>query len=119
MPIRSHKMPKAYLKRFATKPNRNERYGKLCVYERGRGTRTGTPKSEAAERGFFVCRSTQGGLDDSLTESWAQKIEDKALDTLIYAPNPLFVWTGENRQKMAEYWALMFLRSTSFYDFHK
>jgi Protein of unknown function (DUF4238) len=119
MPIRSHKVPKAYLKQFATSPNKGQRYGKLCVYERGKKPRTGTPKSEAAERGFFTARDSRGQLEDSSPESWAQKIEDRALTTLIYAGSPVFVWNRDNRRQMAEYWALMFLRSTSFYDFHK
>jgi hypothetical protein len=112
-------MPKAYLKRFATAPTRGKRYGKLCVYERNKAVRIGTPKSESAERGFFVARDHAGALDDVSPESWAAKIEDRALDTLIYAPSPVFVWNRENRVRMAEYWALMFLRSTSFYDFHR
>ena len=119
MPIRSHKVPKAYLKRFATEPDRRKRYGKIWVYERGRDPRIGTPHSEAAERGFFVARNEAGKLDDEPLESWAQKIEDRALEALTYASSAVFVWTRENRQQMAEYWALMFLRSTSFYDFHK
>ena len=118
MPIRSHKIPKAYLKRFATEPKK-QKFGKLCVYERGKRPRTGTPNSEAAERGFFTSRSQNGTLEDSPAEAWAQAIEDCALDTLIHAPSPMFVWTRENRRRMAEYWALMFLRSTSFFDFHK
>ena len=119
MAIRSHKMPKAYLKRFATAPERGKRYGKLWVYERGKTPRIGTAHSEAAERGFFVSRAKNGSLDDFSTEAWAGKIEDDALDTLISAPSPMFVWARENRNRMARYWALMFLRSTSFYDFHK
>lgn len=118
MPIRSHKMPKAYLKGFATVPKR-AKYGKLWVYERGKGSRIGTPHSESAERGFFVSKSADGALDDSPAETWTAKIEDAALDVLVNAPSPIFIWTRENRQLMAEYWALMFLRSTSFYDFHK
>lgn len=118
MPIRSHKMPQAYLKRFATVPKK-AKYGKLRVYERGKEPRGGTPHSESAERGFFVSKSNDGVFDDSPAEAWTQKIEDAALDVLINAPSPIFVWTRENRQLMAEYWALMFLRSTSFYDFHK
>src|ERR1035437_1371909 len=119
MPIRSHKMPKAYLKRFAAAPLKRKRYGKLCVYEQGRQPRIGTAKSEAAECGFFVSKTENGELDDSPTEAWAEKTENQALDTLICAPSPLFVWTRENQHQMAKYWALMFLRSTSFYDFHK
>src|ERR1035437_7177145 len=119
MAIRSHKMPQAYLKRFATVPQKRKKLGKLCVYERGKEPRIGTPKSEAAERGFFAMRSEDGALDDSPTECWAQTIEYEALDTLICAPSSIFIWTRQNRRQMAEYWALMFLRSTSFYDFHK
>ena len=37
----------------------------------------------------------------------------------MYAASPIFVWTRENRRQMAEYWALMFLRTTSFYDFEE
>jgi len=119
MAVRSHKMPKAYLKRFAEAPMKGKRYGRLCVYERGKEPRAGTAHSEAAERGFFTSRSEDGTLEDSTTENWAQTIEDGALNILTYASSPIFVWTRETRRQMAEYWALMFLRSTSFYDFHK
>lgn len=112
-------MPKAYLKRFATGPQKRKRYGKLTVYERGKSPREGTPKSESAERGFFLSTTDTGQHDDSFTESWAQLIEDRALDTLICAPSQFFYWTDASRQKMADYWALLFLRSTSFYDFHR
>jgi len=112
-------MPQAYLKRFAAAPEKRKKHGKLCVYERGSEPRIGTPYSEAAERGFFVSRSEDGKLDDSQTETWTQRIEDNALDGIIYVLSPVFVWTRENRRQAAEYWALMFLRSTSFYDFHK
>lgn len=119
MAIRSHKMPKAYLKRFAAPPLRRKQFGKLWVYERGRDPRVGTAHSESAERGFFVSATDSGTSDDSPTEAWAERIEYLALDTLISAPSPLFVWTYENRLRMAHFWALMFLRSTSFFNFHK
>jgi hypothetical protein len=115
MAILSHKIPIAYLKRFADKPKK----GKVWVYEEGRPPRIGSPKSESAERGFFATKLPDGSIDDFQGESWAQKIEDAALDILINAPSPVFVWTPTNRRKMAEYWALLFQRTTSFYTFHK
>jgi hypothetical protein len=116
MAILSHKIPVAYLKRFATEPKKGKR---LYVYEKGKPPRIGAPKSEAAERGFFAAKLPDGSIDDSAAEAWAQKIEDDALDVLIHAPNSCFIWTLTNRKRMAEYWALFFQRTTTFFDFHK
>jgi Protein of unknown function (DUF4238) len=115
MAVLSHTIPKAYLKRFATLPKR----AKIWVYERGRPPRHGAPKSEGTERGFFTARLPDGTFDDLPAESWAQKIEDNALDVLIHAPNQCFVWTRDTRKRMAEYWALFFLRTTTFFDFER
>jgi hypothetical protein len=117
MPIRSHKMPRAYLQRFATSAKRGK--GKLCVYERGRPPRLGTPKSESAERGFFTSKLSDGTYSDGPAERWAQKIEDRAILPLKHAANPCFVWTDVNRQRMAEYWALMFVRASAAFEFHR
>lgn len=115
--IRSHKIPRAYLKRFASTAKRGK--GKLWVYERGRPPRIGTPKSEAAERGFFSRKLADGSLDDTALEAWAQKIEDRALESLCYADNHCFVWTDPARTRVAEYWALLFARSSATFDFHR
>jgi len=92
----------------STKPGK----GRLCVYERGKAPKPGTPKSEGAERGFFVSKLSDGTYSDRPAEDWAQKIEDRATDTLIHAPNPCFVWSEKTRQRMAEYWPLSSFRFT-------
>ena len=117
MPIRSHTTPRAYLQRFATPAKRGE--GKLWVYERGKPPRQGTPKSEGTERGFFLAKLQNGTFDDRPAEEWAQQIEDRALEALIHAQNPCFVWTDNNRKRMAEYWALLFVRANAAFRFHR
>lgn len=103
------------MKRFAS----SEKRGRLCVYERGKPPRTGSPKGEGSERGFFTGKQQDGKFDDRPAESWAQKIEDRALDVLIHAANSCFIWTQTNRKCMAEYWSLLFVRSTAFFEFHR
>jgi hypothetical protein len=117
MAIRSHKIPRAYLQRFATHAKRGK--GKLWVYERGKPPRIGSPKGEAAERGFFTSKLPNGSLDDAAAEAWTQRIEDLALEPLIHAGNPCFVWTQQTREQMAEYWALLFARTSAFFEFHR
>jgi len=117
MPIRSHRTPRAYLQRFATPAKRGN--GKLWVYERDKQPRPGTPKSEGTEKGCFEAILPDGTIDDRPAEAWAQKIEDRALDVLIHSPNPCFVWTEGYRRRMAEYWALFFVRSVASFEFHR
>jgi hypothetical protein len=117
MAIRSHKIPRAYLQRFATCAKRGK--GKLWVYERGRIPRIGTPTSESAERGFFTTRLSDGTYSDKPGEDWAQRIEDGATRPFQYGANPCFVWTEKDRSRMAEYWALMFVRATAAFEFHR
>lgn len=89
------------------------------MYERDRVPRIGSPKSESAERGFFTSRLSDGTYSDKPGEDWAQGIEDRAIQPLQYGANPCFVWTEKDRSRMAEYWALMFVRATAAFEFHR
>jgi hypothetical protein len=75
--------------------------------------------SEGTERGFFTSKLQNGTFDDGPAEKWTQGLEDRALETLIHAPNQCFVWTTKNRRHMAEYWALLFVRATAAFEFHR
>lgn len=117
MAIRSHKIPKAYLRRFAS-PGKHGKE-KLWVYEKGCPPRIGSPKSEAAERGFFAQKTNSGTLDDSATEAMTAKIEDRALDVFRYAENPCYIWSSQQQTRMAEYWALLFIRASATFQMHR
>ncbi len=79
----------------------------------------GSPKSEAAERGFFALKIEKGMLDDSAPEAMAARIEDRALEAFRYAENQCYVWTIQQRTRMAEYWALLFIRASSTFQMHR
>src|SRR5438270_375579 len=117
MAIRSHKIPQAYLRRFSTPGRRGK--GQLWVYEKGHAPRIGSPKSEAAERGFFMQRANDGTWDDSATEAMTAKIEGRALDAFRYAENQCYVWSGQQKMRMAEYWALLFIRASATFQMHR
>lgn len=117
MAILSHKIPQAYLRRFSSPGKRGK--GKLWVYEKGRTPRIGSPKSEAAERGFFALKTDRGTLDDSAPEAFTARIEDRALEVFRYAENQCYVWTEKQRTRMAKYWALLFIRASGTFHMHR
>jgi hypothetical protein len=117
MAILSHKIPQAYLRRFSSPGKRGR--GKLWVYEKGRLPRIGSPKSEAAERGFFAQKTNTGALDDAAAEAMTARIEDRALEVFHCAENQCYVWTDKHRTRMAEYWALLFIRASATFHMHR
>src|SRR2546427_850226 len=112
MAIGSHIIPRFYLEQFATPSNRERKYWRVWVYERGKEPHHRATSSQGYENGYFGFVRRDGSLDESL-ESKLAKLEDDCNDVVVAAKSDLFDWSSTAyRNKLAFYAALLFARAT-------
>jgi hypothetical protein len=113
MSIRSHTIPRFYLEQFANPSRREDKRGKVWVYQKGKEPQLRATNSQGYECGYFGVVRPDGSLDESL-ETHLARLEDRCNDILVSSKYELCdLRSLTNRNILAFYATLLFQRSTA------
>ncbi len=114
--IRSHVIPRFYLKQFAFQKPNEKHY--VYLYQKGKKPEDRWTKKVGRIEGYFGYVLPDGTVEESM-EQKLKVLEEGCMDILISAQSDLFVFTRDNRRKMAFYAALLHSRTTQRLEWNK
>jgi hypothetical protein len=114
--IRSHIIPKFYLKQFAFEKPNSKYY--VYLYEKGKKPADRWIKRVGYELGYFGYVLPDGTFEESL-EVRLKALEEDSMEALVSANGDFFVFTHSNRRKLAFYAALLYSRTTQRFEWNK
>jgi hypothetical protein len=114
--IRSHIIPRFYLKQFAFQKPNEKHY--VYLYEKGKKPEARYIKNVGYELGYFGYVLPDGSVEESM-ETKLKGLEEDCMDVLVSAQSDLFVFTRDNRRTMAFYAGLLHARTTQRLEWNK